>query len=125
MVLAFLYIILKPDAIIDFLKLDKGFDEDAAATIKIDGEAFAKGGLVAIAAYFFIQNFSEFLFVAYAFIKARVNGSGFEDFLGNTYPQRTTADLVIIGLNLAVAWVIMTNVSAISRFLSQEEKLSS
>jgi hypothetical protein len=125
LVLAFLYTVLKPDGIIDFLKLDKGFDEDESTQINIDGEALAKGGLVVMAAYFFLQNFSEFLYAGYSFIKTKVNGGGLDDFLGNTYPHKTLADLVVIGINLGMAWLIITNVTALSRYLSGSEKIQS
>lgn len=124
-ILLFMFLIYKPDKIISWLKLDKGFDDDRIDFKNFNIENILKLAVIVIGGIILIQNIPAFLsHTLFAFKSSAGNG------LNDNIFKFDLKDYIHWGtsfLNIILGYLMLTNYSNISKILKEkdiEEKLS-
>ena len=112
-ILIFIFLVYKPDLIISWLKLDKGFDEDRIEFQNFGIESILKLGLIIIGGMLIIFNIPNFLSQAFFVFKLHVMNSSDVITLG----QQSYYRWAINFLNLLLGYLMLTNYPALSKFL--------
>jgi hypothetical protein len=111
----FFYLVFNPDKIIDRLRLDRGFDTTHIHFEKLSSDLILKIGIL-----LFVRNVSELLTYGYRIFKKSVTAS--EDYFGGGGEEQVSA--VIALLNIVVAFVLITNMNGLTKFLLQKAEES-
>jgi len=109
----FLFLIYKPDMIIDWLKLDKGFDDERIEFHKFNTKSVLKLGLIILGGMLILNNLAAF--VSYTF-------SAFQSAFLHDNPLTTRGTLTNIEwaksfINIVTGYLLLTNYPALSKFL--------
>lgn len=112
--LFFLFVLSKSDAIIDKLKLDKGFDEDRIELGNLNNESIFKFAIILIGGYLIIDNISWFLKLTFTFFKAKA--------LPSEYMESNTdySNWILCFLNLVIGYLLISNYKALTKFLNKD-----
>jgi hypothetical protein len=117
--LIFLFLIYNPNRIINWLKLDKGFDDDRIDFLKFNNTNILKLAVIIIGGVLLIQNVPRFLsFTLFAFKSSigkelnTVNFGGLRDYIhwGTSF------------INILIGYLMLTNYNFISRILKEKNK---
>ncbi|SDY08663.1 hypothetical protein SAMN05444411_1219 [Lutibacter oricola] len=113
-VLIFLFVLFRADRIVDFLRLDKGFDNEKIEFGDFNNQNIMKLALILIGGIMIVSNLSEFLnFLFHAFkTSAEVSMFGNDGLTGEYY-----FNWVVSGLNILIGYLLMTNFKSISKWL--------
>lgn len=108
--LLFVALIRKTDKIIDWLKLDKGFDDDTVNIGNLSAEKIIMLGTIIVGGFMLIDNFATF--VNYTYL-------GFKEFVGTTNTHTSQGDYswLISFLNLIIGYLLITNYTWIAKKL--------
>ncbi len=96
----FYFMIKFPDKIIDFFKLDRGFDNDIISINSFSSAAVLQVGLILIGLILIVNNFSSFFSTLIYYFKM----SFLPDDLKNL---QNSQDLILSGVNLIVGFVLI------------------
>ena len=96
----FYFMIKFPDKIIDFFKLDRGFDNDIISINSFRSAAVLQVGLILIGLILIVNNFSSFFSTLIYYFKM----SFLPDDLKNL---QNSQDLILSGVNLIVGFVLI------------------
>lgn len=117
----FLLLIFKPDPIIRILKLDKGFDDDALSTKRIEFVNLLKIAIIAIGLFLIISYLPTFLTHLLFLLKLVVkNRNEITDQVDNALLTNYVAWGIKI-LSLIVGYLMITNYSTIARFIINKD----
>lgn len=121
-VIAFIaLLIFGSDKIINFLKLDKGFDEDRIELGSLKGINILKLAIIVIGGILIIDNFPIFLSQSYYALKAQVSNR--ESMLDAfSYMQADYFQLSVSIISIVVGYLMITNYTSISRWLLNTNK---
>lgn len=122
MSLLFIFLLKKSDAVIDLLKLDKGFDTDHMELGNFNGFQIAKLALIFIGGLLFLDYVPEFLRYSFLAFKSEVSVDG-ADFLGG-YRYEDQMDYfqwAVSGMNLILSYLILTNYSRIAKWMAKDD----
>lgn len=101
------------DKIIDFLKLDKGFDEESIVLGNLNNQAIFKISIILIGGFMIVDNFSQFLMDILNEFKFK---SSYQ------YMEGHEVDYFWFGvrfLNLIFGYLIISNCKSIAKFLDK------
>ena len=112
-ILVFIFLVYKPDLIIRWLKLDKGFDEDRIEFQNFSIDGILKLGLIIIGGLLTIYNIPNFLSQAFFVFELKIMHDNDVLTLGQQSYYRWGINFV----NLLIGYLMLTNYPAISRFL--------
>jgi len=118
----FSLLIFKVDTIIDWLKLDSGFEDAHLHFESFDAQQLIKFAIILIGGLMLLNNLSEFLQLSVHFFKEKA-GEGFSSSLSML--GTTTFDYVnwvVTGLNIIVAYFLLTNYKTVTNWLNLEPK---
>lgn len=117
--LIFLFLIYNPNRIINWLKLDKGFDDDRIDFQKFNNTNILKLAAIIIGGVLLIQNVPSFLsYTLFAFKSSignefnKVNFGGLKDYIhwGTSF------------INILIGYLVLTNYNYISKILKEKNK---
>jgi hypothetical protein len=109
----FFYLCFNPDKIIDLLKLDRGFASTNIEFGKMQSQTVLKLGISIIGLLLFCRNISILMTHGYRIFKRAVTVS--EDYMGGGDDEILSAAIAFI--NMLVAFVLITNMDGLSKFL--------
>lgn len=124
--LAFLiyYILInKTDQIIDFIKLDKGFDDPNIVLGKLGTDKILMLGIILVGGLVLISNLADFIQYSFLAFKKEVQNDGLNRILDNSFG--TTADYfnwTFSGINVILGYVLLTNYDRVTNWLNRKEK---
>jgi hypothetical protein len=114
----FFYLVFNPDKIIDRLKLDRGFEATHIHFEKLSSGLVLKIGISIVGLLLFVRNISDLLTYGYRIFKKSVTAS--EDYFGGGAEEQVSA--VIALLNIIVAFILITNMNGLTKFLLQTKE---
>jgi len=114
-ILIFLFFVLvfKTDTILDFLKLDRGFDEDRIEFQKFNIENILMLAVILIGATMILDNIATFLNQIYLGIKVFMSNQS--DLV--TINGQSSYHLILSTTKIVLGYVLLTNYPAVSKFL--------
>lgn len=122
-ILAYVFLILKTDRIIDLLKIDKGFDDERIELGNFNSESILKLALIILGGFLIIDYLPNFLQYTYLTFKMKVNATGLnqlEQF--NFGTSKDYLDWGISIMNLVIGYVLLTNYARIAKWITRKEK---
>ncbi|WP_191859492.1 hypothetical protein [Hanstruepera ponticola] len=122
-VLVYIILIRKTDLIIDFLKLDKGFDEERIEFENFNSQKIIQLALLLIGGLLIINYLPEFLQYTYLAFKKEVSPNGLNQLEEFSFGKITDYfNWVISGINLIVGYILLTNYYQITKWLNRKQK---
>lgn len=119
--LFFMFLIYKPDNIINWLKLEKGFDEDRIEFQNFNGQNILKLAVIIIGGIILIRNIPTFLSNTFFAFQSSAGSQLNKDVIryGSTqnYIQWATSFL-----NIILGYLMLTNYNYISKILNEKNK---
>ena len=121
--LIYILLIRKTDLIINFLKIDKGFDDDRIEFGNFNSQQIMKLALIIIGGFLIIDYLPDFLQYTYLAFKKEVSPSGLNQLEKFSFGKtKDYFDWVISGMNLIVGYVLLTNYDRITKWIDGKEK---
>ena len=122
-VLVYILLIRKTDLIIDFLKLDKGFDDERIEFRNFNSQKIMHLALILIGGFLIIDYLPDFLQYTYLAFKKEVSPNGLNQLEDFSFGKITDYfNWVISGMNLIVGYILLTNYDRITKWLNRKEK---
>lgn len=119
-ILLFAFLIYKPDTIIRWLKLDKGFDEDKIEFQNFNNPNIIKLAVIVIGGIILIQNIPTFLshtlFAFKSSVGNGINGNAFE------FGLRYNIHWATSFLNIVLGYLMLTNYHYVSKLFKNRSK---
>ncbi|MBN4051529.1 hypothetical protein JYU16_01820 [bacterium AH-315-M05] len=113
-VLIFVFLIKKPDTIINWLKLDQGFDEERIHFEKLNVQNIIKIAALIIGGLLLIDSIPVFLSHTYFAFKSDIAGSGLDN--------KQYTKWAISFLNILLGYLLVANFARISKWLKNKEE---
>ncbi|WP_462281875.1 hypothetical protein [Salinivirga cyanobacteriivorans] len=120
--LLFLFLIYKPDKIIGWLKLDRGFDSDDIKIENFNSDNIVKIAVIIIGGFLLIQNIPSFLSHSYFGIKASVQTEFNTGRLIDYGDLTDKFSWLISFINLLIGYLLLTNYTNIGKFLKRKNE---
>jgi hypothetical protein len=120
-ILLFMFLIFKPDKIIGWLKLEKGFDDDRIDFQNLNGQNIVKLAVIVIGGIMFIQNIAPFLSHTLFAFKSAVGN----DVYGSVTKYNSLRDYISWAtsfLNIVLGYLMVTNYNFISKIVKEKDK---
>lgn len=115
-------LISKTDKIIEFLKLDKGFDDDRIEFKNIDTHSLAKFAIILIGGLLIVDHIIYFANYTYSGIKAQVYTQGIGELDEFNFPSSVDyGEWIITGLNVFLGFLLLMNYDKVSKWLMRKE----
>ena len=121
--LASFMLILKPDVIIQFFKLDKGFDSDKIETSSMNGQSISKIALIIISIFLIVSNLGGFITQVIFSFKASISKNSVDNLLEVYNPNPVNYNFMLSsGLSLLIGFLLLTNFSRLSKWMDRMDK---
>ena len=120
-ILLFMFLIYKPDKIISWLKLDKGFDDDRIDFQNFNNTNILKLAVIVIGGIMLIKNIPAFLSHTLFAFKSAVGN----DIDNSVIKYTSLKDYIYWAtsfLNILLGYLMITNYSYISKILKEKDK---
>ncbi|MFD0837548.1 hypothetical protein ACFQ0I_17355, partial [Mariniflexile aquimaris] len=118
--LIYYFLIKKTDQIIDFIKLDKGFDNEKIEFGGLETNKILMLGIILIGGLLLISNLTDFIQYSFLAFKNNVQKGGLNIFLneaGTDYFNWTFS-----GINIITGYLLLTNYEKVAKWLNRKEK---
>ena len=110
----FVLLIFKSDKVVEFLKLDKGFDDERIEIGNLNTDSIVNLAVIIIGGLLILDNIPEFLsHTLYAF-------KG--DIIGINYDTMDKFNWTVNGINLLLGFLLLTNYNTVSKVLRIKDK---
>ena len=119
-ILLFVFLIYKPDVILKWLKLDKGFDDDRIDFQNFNTVNILKLAVIVIGGLLLIHNIPLFLSKGWIAFKLSVE-SNIENGTANQF--RGVMDYINLGIsfmNIVIGYLLITNYTFVSKLLKEK-----
>jgi hypothetical protein len=121
-VLFYIFLIRKTDLIVDWLKLDKGFDDDRIELGNFNSKRIIQFALIIIGGFLLIDHLPYFLQYCYLAFKEQVSPGG----MAMTYDLEFGKtidyfDWAISAVNILVGYILVTNYRRVSNWLTRKD----
>lgn len=122
-ILVYVFLILKTDLIIDLLKIDKGFDDEQIDFGSFNSQKIIQLALIIIGGFLIIDYLPDFLQYTYLAFKKEVSPSGLNQLEEFGFGKITDYfNWAISGMNLIIAYFLLTNYNRVTKWLTRNEK---
>lgn len=119
-ILIYYFMIKKTDQIIDFIKIDKGFDNPNIELGNLATDKILMLGIILIGGLLLISNLADFIQYSFNAFKNNVQKDGLNIFLndaGTDYFNWTFS-----GINIVIGYLLLTNYERVTKWLNRKEK---
>lgn len=124
-IIFYVFLVRKTDAIIDFLKIDKGFDDSKIELSDFDSDKVFMLGIILIGGFLFVTEFSYFIEFAFITFKREIqSGELYVFFNGFDNSENSLIDGVFSGLNLIIGYLLLTNHQRIAKWITKKGKVA-
>lgn len=118
-ILLFMFLIYKPDKIIRWLKLDKGFDEDWIDFQYINNSSILKLAVIVIGGIVLIQNIPAFLSHTLFAFKSSIGNGPENNYL--KYSLKDNIRWAVSFINIIIGYLMLTKYSYIIKVLKEKK----
>ncbi len=121
-----LYVLLirKTDTILNWLKIDNGFDDDRIEIGNFNGLGIVKLALIIIGGFLIIDYLASFLNYTYLAFKKEVSPNGLNPMESyGSFGELDYFQWVISGINLILGFIILTNYNRIAIWLDKKNNV--
>lgn len=123
LILALYRLLLKKgDRIIDWLKLDLGFDHDTIDMGAIQGKDLVTIATILIGGSLLVGFFPSFIYQSYILIKEIVQSRGVVAFESTILETNGPREWVIAGINLAIGYLLLVNYQNVAHWILKVNK---
>ncbi len=105
----FFVLLFRTDSIINFLKLDKGFDENRIDLGSLTNQSILKLAVLIIGGFLIINYLPGFLYDAVSYFKNKTSGDSFDFY-----------SITVSFINVLVGYLIVVNYQSITNFLDNK-----
>jgi len=105
-------LLFKANNLVSFLKLDKGFDDEKIYLENLSSESILRLGLIVIGGFLILDNIAWFLNSTLEAFKTDLSRQILE--------SQFKTDWIIVGINLVIGILLVTNFKSISRILNRK-----
>ncbi|MCF1422304.1 hypothetical protein [Mangrovimonas futianensis] len=121
--LIYYLLIKKTDFIIDFIKLDKGFDDQTMELGNLKPDHILKLGIILVGGLFVISNLSDFLQYAFLAFKGSIQkGGAFNEVFNERFgTSQDNFNWIFSGINLIIGYLLLTNYSTVIKWLNRNQ----
>lgn len=118
MILLFVFLLRKSDTVIDVLKLDKGFDDERIEFGNLGSLDIVKIALILIGGFMILDHLPEFLHFCYLGFKKEISATGLSPLEAPGLDEFWDYFRGFISvINILVGYLILSNLSRLSKFL--------
>ncbi|SHG77861.1 hypothetical protein [Winogradskyella jejuensis] len=118
LILIYVFLIKKTDAIIDFLKIDRGFDDNELKLLDFNSKKVLMLGIILIGGYLIISELSNFIQYAFLAFKNEISRGQLYVFPnGSANDENYIFELVFSGINLLIGYLLLTNYTKVSKWI--------
>ena len=118
MMLLFIFLLRKSDAVIDVLKLDKAFDDERIEFGNLGSLEIVKIALIFIGGFMILDHLPEFLHYCYLGFKKEISSTGLSPFEAPGLSEYWDYfRWFVSGINLLVGYLVLSNLGRLSGFL--------
>ena len=110
----FVLLINKADKVIDWLKLDTGFDEDRIQFENFNSTQIIKLAVIFISGFMVLNHFPELLYQTFLAFKTNASTNLVGMFSTNQFPVLDYFTWVVSGLNVVFGYLILTNYNLVA-----------
>lgn len=122
--LCVLFLLFRADAIIDFLHLDKGFDEETIVFGDLNNLNLLKFAVILIGAFLLVDYTPEFISQCYFAFKNTVKSGSYGNTMDLLNYERSDYMLwTISGIKVVLGYLMLTNYNKVARWLIRKEKV--
>lgn len=121
----FVILLFKVDTIINWLRLEQGFDEERIQFSKFKPVQIINLAIILISGTMILNYIPEFLIQSYQAFKTNAGGNGINQMLGNF--SNTTVDYFswsVSGINVIVGYFMLTNYPKLAKWLDSKTTIS-
>lgn len=120
----YILLILKTDTLIDWLKIDKDFDDDTIVIGNFNSCSMVKFALIIISLFLIIDYLPTFIYHVYLAFKKEVspNGLNMMETLGNN-GEINYYEWSLSAMNIIVGFIIITNYNKLARWIDGKNKV--
>ena len=119
-ILLFVFLIYKPDIIVKWLKLDRGFDDDRIDFQNFNTANILKLAVIVIGGLLLIHNIPIFLSNSWFAFKASVGSNINNDTTLQFGSLRDYINLGIAFINIVIGYFLVTNYNFVSKLLNEK-----
>lgn len=112
----FLFLVFKADNVINFFRLDHGFDSTTIDVEKIDAVTLLKFGCIVIGGLLVVDNVAPVLSNGYQLFRGSIQGELERTLFG---AQDIKQDFALNSINLLIGFILITNYDRVSHWLNQ------
>lgn len=124
-ILIYVFLIRKTDFIIDFLKIDRGFEDDEIKNLNFNSKKILMLGVILIGGFLIISEASNFISYSFLAFKSQVQKGNI--YLSAKYNFGSTQDYIdwaLSAFNLFIGYLLISNYLKISNWLYRKEKIT-
>ena len=115
----YIFLISKPDLIIDWLKLDKGFDDDRIEFGAFDSDKLVSFATILIGGFLIVDYFPSFINNCYNAFKENVESNGFDGLMNSLSPRTQYFDWAIATMNIVIGFLLLSNYQNIAKWVTK------
>lgn len=115
------FIIKKTDQIIDFIKLDKGFDNPNIELGNLGTDKILMVGIIIVGGLLIVSNLSDLIQYSFLAFKNNVQSGGLNKILNNSFGT-TNLNWVFSLINILIGYLLLTNYDKVVKWLKRKEK---
>ncbi len=121
--LIYYFLIKKTDEIIDFIKLDKGFDNPNIDFGNLGTDKILMLGIIFVGGLLLISNLADFIQYSFLAFKNNVQKGGLNIFLDNSFGTGNDYfNWAFSGINLIIGYLLLTNYDRVAKWLKKKKK---
>jgi len=122
---AYFLLIINTNRIINFLKIDRGFDEERIELGNFNNNKILKLGIILIGGFMIVDYLPTFLHYSYLAFKSKVSNNGLNSLDQMEFGMPSDyLYWVVSGVNLVVGYIFLTNYHRIADWLTRKEKIA-
>ena len=114
------FLIKKTDQIIDFIRLDKGFDNEKIELGSLGTDKILMLGIILIGGLLLISNLADFIQYSFLAFKNNVQKSGLNIFLNEA--ETDYFNWTFSGINIVIGYLLLTNYDKVANWFNRKEK---
>lgn len=113
----YIFLINRPDLIIDLLKLDKGFDDSRIEFGAFDSNKLVSFATILIGGFLIVDYFPSFINSCYTAFKENVQSTGLDGLMDSFAPKTQYFDWGIATMNIVIGFLLLTNYQNVAKWI--------
>ena len=120
----YIFLVNKPDLVINWLKLDKGFDDERIEFGNMDSEKLVSFATILIGGLLIIDYFPSFINYVYHAFKEKAQSNGLSGLTDSFIPETQYFDWAIATMNIIIGYLLLTNYQNVAKWITKTNKIN-